>query len=940
MQNPLRRLCLLCVLFSAIASLLAQATATLLSITVTDPSGAVVPNADITVSDGGHSRAFTATTDDRGVCRIPSLPPGTYTVTAVANGFAGFHKDNVVLAPGHPVRLNVALKIDVQQQQINVSDETLDSSPDKNGSAIIIKGRDLDALADNPQDLQLQLEAMSGADPETGAQFFIDGFSGGKLPPKSSIREIRINQNPYSAQYDALGMGRIEIFTKPGTDKLHADLYVLGNNSSFNSRNPYTTTQPPYHSIDAQGDINGPLTKKISYFFGGERQSSDNQSFVNAIVLGPNFQPQPLTQAVSSPSRNLQISPRVDFQLGKIHTWTARYDFSQSKQSDTLASQFSLPSQATDTDNISHTLQLSDSQAYGETLINESRFQYIRTRNLQSSADRMPTVEVQGAFTGGGNNSGDERDNQDSYELQDYVSTSRGHHFVSFGARYRATRDANRSTGGFNGMFVFPTMTAYQITEQGLARGESPAEIRAAGGGATQFSITTGNPNIAVLMQDLGAYVEDNWKLRPSMTLSYGIRLESQTGIHDHIDAAPRLAYAWSIGPKNKPPSIVIRAGAGFFYTRFASTYLATAQRQNGITETQYVVNAPNFYPSIPPPTSLGPATSPTVYRISPLLHTPYTIQEGIGVEKNLFKNLHLSVNYQHSRGVDLLLTRNINAPLPGTYNPADPSSGIRPYGGTQNIYEYESEGASKRHRLFANLSLRTKPVTLFGLYMLSSSRANTAGAGSFPSDQYNLHVDYGRASNDVRNRVFFGGYSNLPYHFSLSPFFIYQSSSPFNITIGEDLNGDAQFNDRPAFATDLSRPTVYRTRYGNFDADPLPSQTIIPINYGRGPSYFTANLRLGRSFSFGPIVPDTTPPPPPEAAKKKAARPKKKEVQHRYSLDLGISAQNVFNYVNAARPVGVLTSPLFGKSTALTGVFESSQPGNRILYLELGFSF
>lgn len=939
MQIPLRRLCLLCILFSAAgASLLAQATTTLLSITVTDPSGAVVPDADITVSDG-HSPAITARTDERGVCVVTSLTPGVFTVTVVANGFAGFHKENVVLAAGHPVRLNAALKIDVQQQQVNVSDETLDSSPDKNGSAIVLKGRDLDALADNPQDLQLQLQAMAGANSQNGAQFFIDGFSGGKLPPKSSIREIRINQNPYSAQYDALGWGRIEIFTKPGTDKLHGDFFMLGNDSSFNSRNPYTATQPPYHSIDTQGDVNGPLTKKTSYFFGAERQSNDNQSFINAIVLDPSFQPQPLTQAVSSPSSNLQISPRFDFQIGKIQTWTARYDFSQAKQNNTLASQFSLPSQATNTDNASHTFQLSDSQAYGESLVNESRFQYIRTRNLQSSIDTTPTVEVQGAFTGGGNNTGDQRDNQDSYELQDYVSVSRGHHYINFGARYRAARDANRSTGGFNGQFVFPTITAYQITEQGLARHESAAEIRAAGGGATQFSITAGNPNIAVLMQDLGVYLEDNWKPRPSMTLSYGMRFETQTGIHDHADAAPRLAYSWSIGPKNKPPKIVVRAGAGFFYTRFASTYLATAERQNGITETQYVVNAPDFYPDIPPPGSLGPAASPTIYRINPLLHAPYTIQEGVGIDKTLFKKMNLSLNYQHTRGVDLLLTRNINAPLPGTYNPADPSSGVRPYGGTQNIYEYESEGASKQQRLIANISLRTKPVTLFAYYMLSSSKANTAGAGSFPSNQYNLHLDYGRSSDDVRHRLFFGGFSQLPYHFTVSPFLIYQSSTPFNITIGEDLNGDAQFNDRPAFATDLSRSSVYRTRYGNFDADPLPSQTIIPINYGNGPSYFTANLHLGRSFSFGPAVPDPTPPSPP-ASGKKSSPPPKKEIQRRYNLELGASAQNVFNYVNAAQPVGVLTSPLFGKSTAIAGIFQSTQPGNRIIYLDLAFRF
>jgi hypothetical protein len=155
----------------------------------------------------------------------------------------------------------------------------------------------------------------------------------------------------------------------------------------------------------------------------------------------------------------------------------------------------------------------------------------------------------------------------------------------------------------------------------------------------------------------------------------------------------------------------------------------------------------------------------------------------------------------------------------------------------------------------------------------------------------------------------------------------------PFNITIGQDLNGDAQFNDRPAFATDLNRLSVYRTKWGIFDAAPLPGQKIIPINYGNGPSYFTANLRISRSFPFGPAIPDTSPPPPP------GAPAKKKEIERRYNLFLSASAQNIFNYVNPAAPVGVLTSPLFGKSTALGSVF-SPTGANRTIYLELGFRF
>lgn len=898
---------------------------------VTDPAGAIIPQATVTLS-GDNYPSQTTQADAQGSYHFDKLTPGIFTIAVTADGFANFWTEGISVATDRAVTVNVSMKIQMQEQQVIVADEGIDSSPDKNGGAIIIKGKDLDALSDNPQDLQTQLQAIAGSDPETGAQFFIDGFSGGKLPPKSSIREIRINQNPYSAQYDASGMGRIEIFTKPGTDKLHGDFYINGNDSSFNSRNPFVQEQPPYHSTYAQGDINGPLNKYISYFLGGSRQNNLSQSFINAIVLDSSFQPQPFIQAVSSPATGMNFDPRFDFQLGKIHTLSLRYSLDRSTQTNSLASQFSLPTQATSSNNTSQTIQFSDTQAYGERTVNETRFQYIRSRNNQTSISHDPTITVQGAFTGGGNNFGDNRDNQDSYELQDYLSFATGNHFLKFGGRYRAVRDANRSTGEFNGEFIFPSITAYQVTEEGLANGEDPATIRANGGGASQFNIAEGNPNIIVFMQDLGMYIEDDWKFRRNMTLSYGMRYETQTGIHDHADFAPRIGYAWSVGQKNKPPLVVVRAGMGIFYSRFSSTYIANAERQNGITQLQYVVNSPDSYPNFPAITSQD-AASPTIYQISPLLHASSTVQDSLAIEKSIAKRLNVSLNYIHSRGVDLLLTRNINAPLPGTYNPDNPASGIRPFGGTQNIYQYESEGAAKRNRFFANVSLRTKPITFFGYYMLSFNKANTAGAGSFPSDQYDLHVDYGRASNDIHNRIFFGGYSELPYHFSINPLIVYQSSTPFNITIGQDLNGDAQFNDRPSFATDLNRPSVYRTKWGNFDAAPLPGQKIIPINYGNGPSYFTANLRISRNFSFGPAIPDTSPPPPP------GAPAKKKEIERRYNLFLGASAQNIFNYVNAAAPVGVLTSPLFGKSTALGSVF-SPTGANRTIYLELGFRF
>jgi hypothetical protein len=933
--------------------------------TVTDPQGAVVPQAAITVTRVGGEPVM-ATADALGRYAVAGLAPGLYTIEAQAAGFRTSRKEGVPVAAGAVQRLTLTLTIEVQQQQVEVSadDNQADASPEKNGSAIVLKGRDLDALSDDQNELQQQLEAIAGSDPEAGSQFYIDGFSGGKLPPKSSIREIRINQNPYSAQYDQLGYGRIEIFTKPGTDKLHGDYWMQGNDSPFNARNPFVREQPDYYTYFYEGDVNGPISKTASYFASVYGQNGQNDSVVNAVILDDALNQTQFTQAISSPSSNLNFAPRFDLQLGKAQTLSLRYQLQRNTQTNGGVGQLALASQAFNSDNTEQVLQFSDTQAYGAKIVNETRFQYIRDRNNQQPLDTSPTIAVQGAFTGGGNSQGVSRDSQDHYELQDYVQMDVGTHDLHFGGRLRAVRDSNYSTANFNGQYTFASLNAYQITERGLQRGLTPAEIRSAGGGASQYIQTQGKPGIAVSLIDTGFYAEDNWKVKPSVTLSYGLRFETQTDIHDHADFGPRVTASWAIpGGKNKPPRAVICAGAGWFYQRFASTNVLQAERQNGVTQSGIVVNAPDFFlancvttPNNCPGVSAGSAAgSSTIYQVSPNLRSPYIFMSGIGVDKPLGKYASLSANYMYSRGEHLFLTRNINAPLPGTYDPTDPTSGTRPLGTDENIYQYESEGASARNRLVLNGNLHAKRLGLFGFYMLSRMRADTAGVASFPSNQYDLHIDYGRASNDVHSRMFLGGFIQLPGKISFNPFVIYQSSSPFNITVGQDLNGDTQFNDRPAFATDLTRSSVYKTKWGTFDAQPIAGQKIIPINYGTGPSLFIANLQMSKSFSFGPVIPDETPAPAADAkdskdaksdtkadAKKDTktpAKPAKKEIERKYNLGFAVSSNNIFNHVNLGAPVGVLGSPLFGTSNSLATIFGSGA-ANRTVNLQTFFRF
>ena len=945
---------------------------------VADPSGAVIPNATVTATaSNGHQTA--AVTDSRGVYEIKGLAPGNYTVTTSANGFALSVKRNVAVQPGQVQQFDIALEIEVQKEKLEVQEEnvTVSTNASDNASSLLIKGKDLEALSDDPDELQQDLEALAGpsAGPN-GGQVYIDGFTGGQLPPKSSIREIRINQNPFSSEYDQLGYGRIEIFTKPGTDNYHGEFFLDGNDSAFNSLNPFTTDVPAYNSELFHANVGGPLNRKASFFFNLEGRHINDANVVNATVLNSNNVSTPFVEAVANPRSRINVGPRIDYQLSKNNTLTVRYQFFHNTEDNDGIGQFSLLSQAYNSTEDEHTFQISDTQVVSNNVINETRFQYNRDNTSQTVQNFQPTITVLGAFTGGGNQLGNPIDHENRYELQNYTSVVHHTHLIKFGARLRETTDSSTSNANFNGLFTFPSIMAYAACQQLLlSRGTCQGTT-----GPSQFSITTGQPLTQVSVFDAGLYAQDDWRVRPNFTLSYGLRFETQNQIHDHGDWAPRLSLAWGLGRGNNPsPKTVLRAGSGIFYQRFSYNLIEQAERLNGITQQEFILASPAIDSvTVPPALSAAAQTSPTIYQVSPRLVAPMTIQSAASIERQLTKSATLAVTYLNSRGEHQLFLRNINAPLPPTYK-------SRPLGNTDNIYQYDSEGIFRQNQLIANVRISAGArLSLFGYYTLNYANSDLgSGAGSggaagffsggatstpnFLSNQYDPMADYGRALFDVRHRVFLGGTISMPYAFRLNPFMLISSGVPYDVTLGQDLNGDSLFNDRPALVSTMTCPkvtpgqpsSVLCTPLGTFNTLPAAGEALIPVNSATGPTLFTLNLRLSKTFGFGRETKGAGSSGGPgygggrhgggglgPGGLSSVGRPSGgifgggTSTGRRYNLTFSVSARNVLNRVNLGTPVGDLSSPLFAQSIGLAGGPYSSQGASRRIDLQVLFSF
>ncbi|HLM57835.1 MAG TPA: carboxypeptidase regulatory-like domain-containing protein, partial [Pyrinomonadaceae bacterium] len=979
---------LLLVASSAAAFAQTPATATLRG-QVTDEFDGAIIGATVTAADVS-GKPKTVQTDSEGNFVMAGLVPGTYNVRVVTPGFA-FYENVVEVAPGAVEPLKITLGVSLEKEEVTVASEAPISVDNTSPGAIVLKGKDLEALPDDPDELAAALQALAGpsAGPN-GGQITIDGFEGGRIPPKDSIREVRVNDNPLSAERDQPGFGGIQIFTKPGTDKLRVSLSSSFADEALNSRNPFANRREDYQFRRLGGNVSGTIVpKKASFFFDAERSVTDDNDIINATVVDPaTFAVSRFNQTLLTPRRFFNMNPRFDLQLHKDHTLTTRYGFFRSEVTGAgLGSGFALPTRAFDTVFSQHNLQMTETAVLNATTINETRFQFIRSRNEQQGDNTTPGVNVESAFFGGSSQVGDSYNQSSRWEVTNITTIARGTQTFKFGGRLRGVSIEDFSQNNFGGTYSFfggAGLTSIERYRRALqlpgtvnpatSLPYTPAELFNLGALPSQLFIAGGEPRAEVSQIDFGGFFQDDWKVRPNLTLGAGLRYEKQSNIDSSMNFAPRFYFAWAPdGTGGRTAKTVIRFGAGFFFDRFNENFSLQTLRFNGVNQQQYLINDPAILATLasqvgedgvfPTPTAaqLAGFNLPQTTRVvAPDLREPYSFTTGLFVERQLTRTMTMNGGWINMRTKHALRSRDLNALPPGA--PTAPTTT------REHVYQYESSGSQNMQNFQIGLSNRFNPgLTVSGFYTLSKFETDTDGPNSFPSDYSNLRADYSRASWDVRHRFFMLASIGIPkLKLMLNPVVVANSSRPFNIITGADTNGDGALTERPSLVssatcagrTDVSVGIVC-TPYGTFNLRPAAGEQTISRNFGQGPNFVSVNLGISRQWGFG-----TT------AAGRAAAEARKKQQEEqrttraqggqggrggaggggqrggggaaaggggippmrgpgmmmmggnafggsekKYNMTFSLNFQNLLNRANLATPVGNLSSPFFGQS-------------------------
>ncbi len=898
---------------------------------VRDKTRVAVSDARITFQlPGANSR--TVRTNKAGSYAFSNLTPGLYSVRIEARGFQTYEARDIRVSGSQTLHLSFTLELPRVKQQVVVAsgDKPLTIEPESSPSTILLSGSAMTGLPDDPNDFAAAVQALAGPSAlgAFGLQVFVNGFVDGQMPPKETIAQIRINDNPFSAENDRPGTDRIDAITKGGGRQLHGETYVNLDVGRWDARNPFTRPLPPDPSGLYGGNIGGPLTSRASFFISLERAQTDFRNAIQATVLDAALSPELINNNPADFEKSLLLNPRLDITLNQKNTLTTNYSSSQYVLPHEGVGGTSLTESGYRVSSRQQTAQISETAVLSPKVINETKSQFIAMDLIQSPYMISPGISVDQAFTTSNPSSALSSLRDNSWEFQDNVSAVVGPHAIRTGIRLRGdlsheTRQENSSgTYSFSagsgpelgpdnvpvsnseGQAVIVALSAlerYRRTILFQNESLSLAGIRLLGGGATSYSMDAGNPLANVRQYDVGVYMQDDWHIKPNFLLGAGLRYEAQTHLSDPLDFGPRLSFAWSPAKSsNGSAHTVVRGGFGVFYQRLDDKLVLQANH-SATPHLKYVTSDPailDYFPVMPSSSRLAPfATAADSFELGPDLRAPATLQLTFGIEQELPFKTRLSAAVTGARtSRDLLIEDTSTIQL-----------------GAPRSLILQSAGQLTQRQLKVDLSNQlSKRVKLTADYVLNKARSNTDGTTAPAAEPVNLLDEFGRSAMDIRNNFTLTGSINAPWGLTFSPFVVASSNRPFNIIAGTLQDVDIPITGRPALATNRNQPGVVLTAFGVFLLQPLPGEPTIPRNLGVGPAFFSASARLSKTFKLGEL-----------SSSSQSGADAASDEKHRYALVISAQIINMTNHLNPGILEGNLTSPLFGTASSLAPGFN-----------------
>ena len=859
---------------------------------VTDETGGLIIGAAVTLT-GERGTKTTAQTNQEGRYQVATQSRGRLTLTVEAAGFAPASRTVMVTGAGSTtldVRLRVAINdsVVVEGGLVGVS---LDSG--QNLSGIRLSGKALEALPDDPQSLLQSLRllaATTGTRPDL-VIFYVDGLPlTQRLPPKDIIQSVRINANPFSAEFAEPGASRVEILTKPASGQYSGSGRIDFNDSRLNGQDPFQPNRANYQSRTYEGYIGGPIVRNrwgmLAY---AGRWEQDDNVVVNATTIEPiTLQPESLRLNVATPTRTTSYSFKTNVQVRQNHT--AAVEFAQQDQlrrTAGLQSGFDLPERAYTGDSRERTATFWLTSA-SPTVLNELRARVSRNHLVDSAVTAAPAILVLEAFNAGGNQDALFKEDTADWTRVANVTTFAGStHSVRVGAQADVVRMAQVDRANFNGTFIFGSdVLRDRFGNPAVGVNGEPSVISALdlyrlvlagepGYRPSQFSVVKGDPAVALSIVEAAWFAQDDWRAAPRLTVSYGVRHDIQQYDGLRMRIAPRAGLAWA---PTADGNSAVRAGVGVFYTPIPHRLFSDVLRLDGRHGRQLVVDRPEFFPRMPDALPNAADVTTTVRTRSPELTLPMMFVSTVSYDRRLVGSLFGSIGYTLRRGTDQLRTRNVGVL---------PEAGLTVANALNQ--QFESTGRSAAHEVNATVSGNLGPqTTLFGSYGFTRAMQDTDDLYSVPADSANLAAEWGRAPVPA-HRVSFGGSISLPDDYAIHPFVNWTSALPFNITSGNDTNLDSVFTDRPSFAQ-AGQAGAVATPFGVFNPNPPPGEAVIPRNYGIGPTNVTFDVTAAKTFvAYKGLMPTS----------------------RRTTIMLSVS--NLLNHTNYAPFNGVLTSPYFG---------------------------